>query len=123
MKALLIGVMENKVSTVDVDGLKDYYRLIHCTTIDIVNRGIKGKRYDIICDDEGTFADDPLISAIDDLGRVMLVGNLIVCGEADEEGNLTSLSEADIEHIKENVQNMGTHRHPEGHCMICQMEY
>lgn len=113
MKALLI----------DVDGLKDYYRLIHCTTIDIVNRGITGKRYDIICDDEGTFADDPLISAIDDLGRVMLVGNLIVCGEADEEGNLTSLSEADIEHIKENIQNMGTRRHPEGHCMICQMEY
>lgn len=123
MKALLIDVMENKVETVDVNGLQDYYKLIHCTTIDIVNREIKGKRYDIICDDEGTFSDDPLISAIDDLGRAMLVGNLIVCGEADEEGNLIALTDDDIKHIKENIQSMGTSRHPEGHCMICQMEY
>jgi glycine cleavage system aminomethyltransferase T len=123
MKALLIDVMENKVETVDVNGLEDYYKLIHCTTIDIVNREIKGKRYDIICDDEGTFSDDPLISAIDDLGRAMLVGNLIVCGEADEEGNLTALTDDDIKHIKENIQSMGTSRHPEGHGMICQMEY
>lgn len=123
MKALLIDVMENKVETVDVNGLEDYYKLIHCTTIDIVNREIKGKRYDIICDDEGAFSDDPLISAIDDLGRAMLVGNLIVCGEADEEGNLTALTDDDIKHIKENIQSMGTRRHPEGHCMICQMEY
>ena len=36
MKALLIDVMENKVETVDVNGLEDYYKLIHCTTIDIV---------------------------------------------------------------------------------------
>lgn len=123
MKALLIDVMENKVETVDVNGLEDYYKLIHCTTIDIVNREIKGKRYDIICDNEGTFSDDPLISAIDDLGRAMLVGNLIVCGEADEEGNLTALTDDDIKHIKENIQSMGTSRYPEGHCMICQMEY
>lgn len=123
MKALLIDVMENKFEVVNVNGLEDYYRLIHCTTIDIVNRGIKGKRYDIICDDEGTFSDDPLISAIDDLGRVMLVGNLIVCGEADEEGNLTALTDDDIKHIKENIHSMGTRRHPEGHCMICRMEY
>ena len=123
MKALLIDVMENKVEAIDVNGLEDYYKLIHCTTIDIVNRGIKGKRYDIICDDEVTFSADPLISAIDDLGRAMLVGNLIVCGEADEEGELTALTGDDIKHIKGNIQSMGTCRHPEGHCMICQMEY
>lgn len=84
MEALLVKVLENKVETVDVNGLEDYYKLLHCTTIDIVNRGINGKRYDIICDDEGTFSDAPLISVIDDLGRVTFVGNLIVCGGADE---------------------------------------
>lgn len=123
MKALLIDVMENKVEVVNVNGLEDYYRLIHCTTVDIVNREIKGKRYDIICDDEGTFSDDPLISAINDLGGVMFVGNLIVCGGTDEEGGLTALTDDDIKHIRENIQSMGTRRHPEGHCMICQMEY
>lgn len=55
MKALLINVMENKIEVVEANELKDYYRLIGCTTIDIVNRSIKGKRYEIICDDEGTF--------------------------------------------------------------------
>ena len=48
MEALLVNVLENKVETVDVNGLEDYYKLLHCTTIDIVNRGINGKRYDII---------------------------------------------------------------------------
>lgn len=43
MKALLINVMENKTEVVEANELKDYYRLIGCTTIDIVNRSIKGK--------------------------------------------------------------------------------
>lgn len=44
MKALLINVMENNTEVVEANELKDYYRLIGCTTIDIVNRSIKGKR-------------------------------------------------------------------------------
>lgn len=84
---------------------------------------IRGKRYEIICDDEGTFKAYPRISAIDDMGNAMLVGNLIVCGQADEEGNLTDLTEADIKHIKEFTNIMGTRKHPEGLLMICQMEY
>lgn len=123
MRALLIDTMENKTEVVEVNGLKDYYRLIGCNTIDIVSRGIKGKCYDIICDDEGTFKDDPRISAIDDMGRPMLVGNLIVCGAADEEGNLTDLTEDDINYIGKFTDIMGTRRHPEGIMMICQMEY
>ena len=111
MKALLINVMENNTEVVEANELKDYYRLIGCTTIDIVNRSIKGKRYEIICDDEGTFKADPRISAIDDMGNAMLVGNLIVCGQADEEGNLTDLTEADIKHIKEFTNIMGTRKH------------
>lgn len=123
MRALLLNVQENKSEVVNANGLQDYYRLIGCTTIDIVNRGIKGKRYDIICDDEGTFLEDPRISAIDDMGQPLLVGNLIVCGEADEEGNLTDLTEADIKHIGKYINLMGTQKHPEGILMICQMEY
>ncbi len=40
MRALLIDTMENKTEVVEVNGLKDYYRLIGCNTIDIVSRGI-----------------------------------------------------------------------------------
>ena len=53
MKALLINVEENTVEYVEPESLFDYYDLIHCELIDITNREIAGKRYDIICDDCG----------------------------------------------------------------------
>lgn len=39
MEALLVNVLEKKGKTVDVNIWKDYYKLLHCMTIDIVNRG------------------------------------------------------------------------------------
>lgn len=57
-------------------GLKEYYALIGCRLIEMptrqigANRGrFHGRRYTIICDEEGLFADQPKISAIDNLGR------------------------------------------------------
>lgn len=110
-KALFLDTVNKATRVVDVSTLEDYYKLIGCRCIDIVTRKIGRKVYDIICDDEGTFVDDPLISAIDDVGRVMLVGNLIVCGLADDEGELTSLSPEDIRYIKKRVQTLDTRRH------------
>ena len=123
MKALLLDVMEGKVETVDADGLEEFYKLLHCTTIDIVQRIIGDRWYDIVCDDNGTFVEDPRISAVDSKGQIMLVGNLLICGLADADGVLTSLSEEDIEHIKESIQKVKTVMHPEGLLMICRMGY
>lgn len=123
MKALLLDVMEGKVETVDADGVEEFYKLLHCTTIDIVQRIIGDRWYDIVCDDNGTFVEDPRISAVDSKGQIMLVGNLLICGLADADGVLTSLSEKDIEHIKESIQKVKTVMHPEGLLMICRMGY
>lgn len=123
MKALLLDVMEGKVETVDADGVEEFYKLLHCTTIDIVQRIIGDRWYDIVCDDNGTFVEDPRISAVDSNGQIMLVGNLLICGLADADGVLTSLSEEDIEHIKESIQKVKTVMHPEGLLMICRMGY
>lgn len=123
MKALLLDVMEGKVETVDADGVEEFYKLLHCTTIDIVQRIIGDRWYDIVCDDNGTFVEDPRISAVDSKGQIMLVGNLLICGLADADGVLTSLSEEDIEHIKESIQKVKTVMHPEGLLMICRMGY
>lgn len=119
MKALLLDVMEGKVETVDADGVEEFYKLLHCTTIDIVQRIIGDRWYDIVCDDNGTLVEDPRISAVDSKGQIMLVGNLLICGLADADGVLTSLSEEDIEYIKE----VKTVMHPEGLLMICRMGY
>lgn len=111
MKALLLDTVEKTTKIVNPETLQDYYKMIGCRYIDIVTRKIGRKVYDIICDDEGTFVDDPLISAIDDMGRVMLVGNLIICGLADDEGELTGLSPEDIRYIKKRIQTLDTRKH------------
>ena len=123
MRGLLLDVMENRVEVVEVSWLDDYYRLIGCSLIDITQRKIAGTYYEIICDDEGLLQENPKISAINDMGQPMLVGNLIIAGEVDDDGNLTDLLDADISHIRENIHSMGTRKYPEGYKMLCQVEY
>lgn len=123
MKALLLNVWDNKLSIENPTGLEDYYKLIRCRTIDITNRMIAGKRFDIICDDEGLFTENPKISAINDNGEPQLVGNLIITGEADGDGNLTDLTDADIQHITKSLCKGYTKNYPEGYWMIGHMEY
>lgn len=85
------------------DQLIVFYELIGCRAVDIVTRSIGGKYYDIVCDDEGLFAESPVVSAVDDDGSVMFVGNLIICGMANDEGELTSLDDDDFYHIMEHI--------------------
>lgn len=126
IKAFYIDPESNtaEVRTIE-DKLDTFYDLLRCRCIDIVTRkiGIRGRAFNIICDDEGTFSDDPKISAIDNLGRVMLVGALLIVGQADEDGNLTSLTSNDVALIKRYVTHLGTRLHPEGWKMLTTCEY
>jgi hypothetical protein len=107
-----------------VDSLDVFYDMLDCGTIDIVNRGFSNskKRFDIICDDEGLLKDEPYVSAVDTRGSAMLVGALLVVGEADDEGNLTSLSGKDIEFLKRRTMSLPTRRH-DAHSMLVCMTY
>ena len=89
------------LSTVHCEELDDYYKYIKCDTIDIVQRKIGNKVFDIICDDEGRFKNNPRLSMISIYDDYMasLVGNLIFANH-DAEGNTTSLSSEDIAMIK-----------------------
>ena len=119
----LIDVKNEEARVVQCDGLDDYYELLDCSCIDIVQRKIGHKYYDIICDDEGLLVSQPKISAIDDWGKVMLVGNLLVAGLADEEGELTDLDEYDIKYIADRVKHMSTRAYPDGYLMLTQCRY
>lgn len=99
MEMLLIDVNENKVKVVDVDGLGDYYKYIGCRCIDIVNRKIGDKRFEIICDDEGLFVENPKTSAITQSGRPLLVGNLLIAGDTVIDGELTPITANDVDYI------------------------
>mgnify|MGYP000965805405 CR=1 FL=1 len=123
MKAILIDVNEDKVKLVDPKGLKDYYRLIGCHTVDIVCRRINGKYFNIICDDEGLLTENPKIAAIDKNRDPMLVGNLIIVGDVDDDGGLLGLNEEDVKLINANITTIRTMRYPKGYKVLANVEY
>lgn len=110
-------------------GLKEYYALIGCRLIEMptrqigANRGrFHGRRYTIICDEEGLFADQPKISAINNLGEPQLVGNLFII-KTTEDGDAVSLDKDDIKYIQRFVLLQGTRNFPRPYPMLHQCEY
>ena len=91
-------VRETEVSE---GNLKSFYKVLNCQTIDITQRSIGGKVFDIVCDDEGLLKENPRPSALRKDGKIMLVGNLFVCNHYKE--HLTSLSKEDVNFIMNNV--------------------
>lgn len=123
MKTILLNVFDERVELIDIEPELDaYYEKLDCSYIDIVERKIGGKFFDVMCDEEGLFREPQKISAINDMGEPMLVGNLMFF-KNDGEGNLVGLSDEDIEHIKSFIQKMYTNNFPLGYPMLTQCEY
>lgn len=123
MKMILLDVKNDVVEIVEADGLQDYYKHIGTDVIDIVTRRIGGEPFEIICDDEGLFKEYPKISAIDDMGQPMLVGNLLIAGGVDNEGNMEPVEIEDIEYVMQFIQTMYTRHYPDGYKMLTQVSY
>ena len=108
------------------DNLNSYYNLLDCNMIDIVSRKIGArtrKYYEIVCDDEGLLRSDARISAINDMGGTMLVGSLFITGSVSAEGELTSLTDADVAKIKKNLLMMRTRNTYKEYPILCQCDY
>ena len=99
MKTILLDVYDRSIKPVDVrDDLQEFYRLLRCGTIDITQRKIGGKIFEVMCDDEGLLTDHPITSAFDSNGHMMLVGNLMFF-HADDEGNLVGLTDSECAYL------------------------
>lgn len=104
-KMLLLDVEKQELREVEANNLEDYYNLLNCRTIDIVNRPIislndKIEHFDIICDDEGLLKEHNLVSAFDFRHRqIGLVGNLLI-SKFNKQGDEISLSDTDLEFVK-----------------------
>lgn len=124
LRGVLVDVENEKVTVVNIpDELDEFYKILNCSCIDIVRRKIGRKYFEIICDDEGLFKENVKISAIDNLGGVQLVGNILIVGPDVDDGNLTGLSPADAAYVLSRVQKMGTKKYPDGYPMLTQCEY
>lgn len=124
MKMLLLDVKNREVKMVEANELDDYYRLIGCRTIDIVSRSIGDVRVEIVLDDEGAIIDKPKASAIDIDGTPMLFGNLLVAsGRVTEDGELTELTQEEIDEIMDNIATTTTSVYKEPYPLFVEMDY
>lgn len=126
IRGYLIDPTRNFAGEVIIENSLDaLYKSLHCDIVQVASRriGIRNKHYyDIICDEQGTFVDDPFISAIDNLGNPMLVGAIFICNH-DDEGYWTDLTDKQIVNIKNHVMMQATRRHPNPYWMLMQCEY
>lgn len=124
MKFLFLNVYNNELKTVEANGLDDYYELIGCRTIDIVHRKIGDIDVEIIIDDEGALVDNAKVSAVDIVGNIALFGNLLVAGgRVTDDGELTELTEDEIDAIMENVMEVTTSIYKEPFRIFVEMDY
>ena len=125
MKMLMIDVENRKVKLVEANGLKDYYKLIGCRTIDIVHRTIGDDiEVEIVIDDEGALVESPKVSAISIDGTPMLFGNLLVAsGRVTEDGELTELTQEEIDEIMDNIATITTSVYKEPYPVFVEMDY
>ena len=124
MKMLMIDVENRKVEMVEANTLTDYYKLIGCRTIDIISRSIGDVRVEIVIDDEGALVKNPKVSAIGIDGTPMLFGNLLIAsGRVTDDGELTELTEAEIDEIKDNVAMITTSVYKEPYPVSVEVDY
>ena len=124
MKMLMIDVENKDVRLVEANTLTDYYNLIGCRTIDIISRSIGDVRVEIVLDDEGALVEHPKVSAIDIDGTPMLFGNLLIAGgKVTEEGELTELTEEEIDMIMDNVATITTSVYTDPYPALVELDY
>ena len=125
MKMLMIDVENRKVEMVEANTLADYYKLIGCRTIDIVHRTIGDDiEAEIVIDDEGALVESPKVSAISSEGTPTLYGNLLIAsGRVTDDGDLTELTEAEIDEIMGNVDTITTSVYKEPYPALVEVDY
>lgn len=113
LRMLLIDVWNSNAQFVEIkDDLDDFYRLLNCDTIDIVQRSIGGMVYEIICDDNGLFRKPCRMSAMDKRHNQQLVGNLLICKYGGD-GELAGLTDSDCTHLLKYIRGIRKLNNPE----------
>lgn len=87
----------------EADTLNEYYHLLGCRCIDMVEIDVDGYSYDVICDDEGLFR-EPMVPTLYISEAQVLFGNLAFV-KIDEEGYTVGLDKEDIERLLGFIDN------------------
>ena len=124
MKMLMLDVVNKDVKMVEANTLADYYKLIGCRCLDIIHRRIGDAEVEIVLDDEGLLVENPKVSAINVDGTPVLFGNLLIAsGRVTDDGELTEVTEAEIEEIMDNVATITTSVYKEPYPVFVEVDY
>ena len=124
MKMLMLDVVNKDVKMVEANGLDDYYKLIGCRYIDIIHRRIGDVEVEIVLDDEGLLVENPKPSAISVDGTPWLFGNLLIAsGRVTDDGELTELTEYEVDEIMDNVATISTSVYKEPYPAFVEVDY
>ena len=83
------------------------------------------REYEIICDDEGLSKRPALVSAVNNDGQPMLVGNLIVMGNSGGDEDMHEISFDEIQHLKKHFMHVVTKGSGPIHhyTLLCDVEF
>ena len=124
MKMLMLDVVNKNIKMVEANTLADYYKLIGCRCLDIIHRRIGDAEVEIVLDDEGLLVENPKPSAISVDGTPVLFGNLLIAsGRVTDDGELTELTEAEVDEIMDNVATITTSVYTEPYPVFVEVDY
>ena len=87
----------------EADTLNEYYHLLGCQCIDMVEIDVDNYSYDVVCDDEGLFR-EPMVPTLYISEEQVLFGSLAFV-KIDEEGYTVGLDKEDIERLLHYIEN------------------
>ena len=87
----------------EADTLNEYYHLLGCRCIDMVEIDVDNYSYDVVCDDEGLFR-EPMVPTLYISEEQVLFGSLAFV-KIDEEGYTVGLDKDDIERLLHYIEN------------------
>ena len=124
MKMLMLDVENKDIKMVEANSLDDYYKLIGCNYVDIIHRWIGDVEVEIVLDDEGLLVNAPKPSGISVDGTPVLFGNLLIAsGRVTDDGELTELTEEEVDEIMDNVATITTSVYTEPYPVFVEVDY
>ena len=120
----MLDVKNREVKFVQANNIDDYHILIGCEYIDIVSRHIGDVKVEIVLDDCGALVNKPKVSGIGIDGTPMLFGNLLIASSrVTEDGELTELTEYEVDEIMENIATITTSVYKESYPVFVEVDY
>lgn len=87
----IVAKTDGTIYHTEIDNYKDYYKHLECDCFDVIYSEVNGIKVNIFADDEGLLKPNNLGWDID---GIPLFGNLVFTGDADEDGETTSIDES-----------------------------